>query len=438
MIKLDGKYCDDCIVYSDSVEQSAMDLIQGMLDSRLSKGKRIRIMPDVHAGTNIVIGFTMQLGESVNPEHIGVDIGCGMRMHRIPKLNVSLEKLDEAIRGNVPMGFDVHDKAMLTTCYYDYKHCNEQLQLFVKKYNETFGRSYVLADDYFNDAWLKRKLSDVGCSIDKFNGSIGTLGGGNHFIEFGKDDDDQFYFTIHSGSRNFGLRVEKHWADKMRKDRLVYDKDELRNLVATITSSAETEEDRRDIPNKIAKLYDGAKRPGDCLEGTDAIGYFTDMIFAQEYARMNRSFIAKLINDILGIQISDKLETYESVHNYIDFSDMMIRKGAIRANVDDVIIIPFNMRDGILLCRGKSNADWNFSAPHGSGRLMSRTAAKKSILMEDFRASMEGIVSSSVCESTLDESPFAYKDAREIEDAIAPTAEVICRIKPILNIKSNK
>lgn len=362
MLEIKGEYGKDCKIFIDEVESSAMSTIYGILNHPVSQNKKVRIMPDVHDGVDIVIGFTMPLGDMVNPNHIGVDIGCGVLTAELPKLNYTLQEIDERIRGAIPMGFSHRDKAKII---FDLPEGIEDT-------------CYKLGLDY-------------GGVVKQ----IGTLGGGNHYIEIGESK-GRYFISIHTGSRNFGLQVCKYHAKQAQNHQKGYS----------------------------------------YLKGVEMVEYFKDMKIAQQFARINRQTILHDILETLGMKIDVKKDSFDTIHNYIDFGRGIIRKGAISAEKGEKIAIPMNMRDGVLICIGKGNEDWNFSAPHGAGRILSRGAAKKSIKIDDFAATMEGIYSSSVSESTLDESPFAYKDMNTIIECIGDSVDVIDIVKPVLNIKA--
>lgn len=427
MIELKGKYNRDCKIFVDDLESEAYSIIYSILNERASENVPIRIMPDTHVGKDIVIGFTMPLTKSVNPNHIGVDIGCGMLSCKITKGfdTLNLKEVDEKIRKNIPMGFNVHNKNKTVL---DYAALNTSIDMFIKKYNKKFAtdfKSLSVDEDYINKLCKKIEIN-----IRTFENSIGTLGGGNHFIEIGKDSNSDIWITIHSGSRNFGNMVCKYYANKAKTA------DSKSNNYAK-----ELEEIKISVSNKneLPKVIEELKNKHDLglnkkyISGKLMFDYCFDMVIAQFYADYNRLTMLSIIKDVLKIKTK---ETIMSIHNYIDFDDFFIRKGAIRSYKGEKMIIPFNMRDGILICEGKSNEDWNFSAPHGAGRVLSRSKAYESLDLEDFKNSMEGIYSTSVCRSTLDEAPAAYKDALFIENAIKPTVDIIDRIKPILNIKA--
>lgn len=428
MLELKGKYNKDCKIFIDEVEPEALSLIQSILDQRVSESVPIRIMPDVHTGKGIVIGFTMPLTDMLNPSHIGVDIGCGIACAKFSRTtSMDLEKIDKGIRERVPMGFELHDHVTLKNIAYD--EVNRIADIFTKKYNERFGTSYI--PTIYSEKWLDETISEIGIDHTKIFNAIGSLGGGNHFVEIGKDTKGDYWITIHSGSRNFGLRVAEYWISESKKDVFVASEEYNKELDDIRFNTR----DKNSIPEKIKKLKErySLRISKEFLHDKNLFCYLEDMIFTQQYALWNRIAILEIIKKIIGIKKFD--EVIHSVHNYVDFNDFIIRKGAIASYLGQKMIIPLNMRDGILLCEGRSNIDWNNSAPHGAGRIMSRSVAKASIDLDKFKKSMKGIYSSSVSRDTLDESPFAYKNSKIIENAIEPTAIILDRIMPILSIK---
>lgn len=359
MIQLEGKYNKDCKIFIDDIEESVLQMIYKILDDEVSLDVPVRIMPDTHAGSDIVIGFTMPVTDRINPNHVGVDIGCGVLAKEIYKPEMSLKEMDERIRKIIPMGFSHRNKSY---------------------YKDEFPPYNKLA-------------TKIGLNPENVARQLGTLGGGNHFIEIGKTEDDRWFLLIHSGSRNFGLNVCNYHAKKA-------------------------------LANGSKYLFDEELKE-----------YLEDMEIAQIFALDNRIAIMCNIIEELDLPYPGK-GCIDTVHNYIDMDDFIIRKGAVKAAKGQLLVIPMNMRDGVLLCKGKGNPDWNYSAPHGAGRVLSRSEAKKKLQMEEFEKEMKGIYSSSVCESTLDESPMAYKDAKIIQECIGDTVEIIDLIKPVLNIKS--
>ena len=405
----------------------------------------IAIMPDTHAGKGVVIGFTMPMTDKIIPNVVGVDVGCGMLSTNIGQdLLAPYESLEAHIREVVPTGMNIHaDQMFNIERDFPWKDCNLKLNKFIQNYNHTFNTnidSSKYANLYSYD-WFISKCKQIGTEPKKVIGAIGTLGGGNHFSEFGKSKfTNDIWFTIHCGSRNFGLKVCEYHQNIAKQ--IIIDK-RLNKLQAEVLRIRNTVA-RKDIESAIKNArktlgldFDGNFSGLEYLEGDDAFNYYVDMIFAQQYADTNRNAIANLIMAYLQKYDSTlcKKEEISSIHNFIDFDDLIIRKGAIRSYIGEKIIIPFNMSDGLLICEGKSNSKWNYSAPHGAGRVMSRAEAKRNITLEQFADSMNGIYTTSICNAVIDESKFAYKDSAMIEAAIEPTATIIDKIIPIINIK---
>lgn len=404
-MELLGKY-NSAKVFTDNLEEGAKEQIVRLLDQEFIEGSKVRIMPDVHQGMGCVIGFTANMGDKVIPNIVGVDIGCGMLTVELANIDIDLPKLDKIIHNKIPSGRHVH-----------------------KSRKEPFDR-----------------LQDLHCFRDlrntrRIERSIGTLGGGNHFIEVGTDSKDNKYLVIHSGSRNLGTQVANYY-QRLAID-LASGKEEYFQRKEKLIEDYKAKGKRNEINkalNSLKKEYKGnqPKYPKDLcyLSGKYREMYLNDMKICQEYASLNRETMADIIlSSLLGKSL-DEFSYFETVHNYIDFRDNIIRKGAISAYEGEKILIPINMRDGSILAVGKGNPDWNYSAPHGAGRLMSRTVAKEGLTLEDFKKTMEGIYSTSVHEGTLDESPFAYKPIDEILDNMKEAAEIIDIIKPIYNYKA--
>ncbi|WP_422484900.1 RtcB family protein [Gudongella sp. DL1XJH-153] len=353
-------------IFAENLEEGAQEQIKRFLDQDYMEGKKVKIMPDVHQGMGCVIGLTAEMGDIVIPNIVGVDIGCGILLVKLGRRAISLEELDRFIRSMIPSGTKIHRDNRFTDPEIERLKCLKHLK----------GR-------------------------ERFQRSLGTLGGGNHFIEIGKDSKDRLYLVIHSGSRNLGKQI----ADYYQK-------------------------------LAVKTCRDGYPKDLCYLKGKEKEDYLHDMKIAQNYAKINREGIAGIIlREFYGESLSD-FEHFHTIHNYIDFRDNITRKGAISAYKDEKLLIPINMRDGSILGRGKGNSDWNFSAPHGAGRLLSRRDAKKEGSLKEFRETMKGIYSTSVHEGTLDESPFAYKPMEEIIEGIGETVEIIERIIPIYNYKA--
>ena len=417
MKELQGTYGKDCKVFTDNIEPQALETIQKLLDNPVTEGKPVRIMPDTHDGKGIVIGFTMPVGEWVNPNHIGVDIGCGMLCARItstitPDMYMDI---DQRIREVVPMGFDIHNPSDTVDLWH--------YLVFDWLWNDPL--SEVDRWDMFGHAGAKRRTIKIGMEFGTWRDSIGTLGGGNHFIELGRSENTgHYYLTIHSGSRNFGKRVCDYHAKNLDgyKKMLAEEVEHIKQTLPKQQWEAAIKLAKKRLQGREGYLTGEAKEE-----------YLKDMYTAQAYASVNRYTMLHLILRAMNWKCGEVIET---VHNYINPQDNIIRKGAVSAHEGEKLIIPMNMADGILLCLGKGNKDWNCSAPHGAGRLFSRTAAREQLSMDEFKQRMTNVYSTSVCPETLDESPMAYKPTDEIRSLIEPTVEVLDVIKPVINLKA--
>lgn len=393
MFDIKGKFTNAKVMI-DNIDENCMAQIVEMINNEAFTNP-VAIMPDCHSGKGSVVGFTMPVGEKIIANVVGVDIGCGMLSFNIGKINIDHVEFDRKVREKIPFGINVNDKSKVR-----------------------------LMDS------VKEVCDRIGMDFDYAVKSIGSLGGGNHFIEIGKSaNTGDIWITIHTGSRNFGKKICEYWQNIASMKDVPDVKEELKKIKA---SYPKNEWDRRIKDFKI-QVNNVKKSPLDYLEGKNKAGYLKDMKVAQEYSKLNRQVIMLDILNILDVLYVDCIET---IHNYIDFNDAIMRKGAIRSYVGERMIIPFNMRDGILICEGKSNPEWNYSAPHGAGRVYSRSRAKAELNMDKFEKDMEGIFSTSVCQGTIDECPDAYKDAKVIEACIEPTATILDRIIPIHNMKS--
>lgn len=382
-------------VFGEIVEQEAIDQITELAEFEPYLHTKIRIMPDVHAGKGCTVGTTMTVSDKLTPNLVGVDIGCGMYVVPLGKGNLDLLRLDEVINERVPSGTHIHASIKFKFQELEELRCIESL------------------------------------NMDKANASIGTLGGGNHFIEVDLDSEGIHYLVIHSGSRNLGVKVCNHY-----QCRAVKDMSDTREEVSAVIAKLKAEGREREIEAAIKSIK--AKEFPERLayvSGEALADYLHDMAITQRYASFNRETMAHVIVDGLGLRV-DWTQSFHTVHNYIDVDNGILRKGAVSAQAGERLIIPMNMRDGSLICIGKGNADWNYSAPHGAGRLMSRSKAKEAIPMTDFTDSMSGIYTTSVCEATLDEAPQAYKPMEMIVRAIEPTATIERIIRPLYNFKA--
>lgn len=408
MIELKGKY-NTAKVFIDDIEEKAMSQIINLLNQKVFEDCKVRIMTDTHAGAGCVIGFTADIGERVIPNLVGVDIGCGMSVTRFND-NIDLEELDNFIRHNIPHGNSVN------------------------KVNSPFLAHY-LSDDL--NAAIRSVSERTNTDYERHLLSLGTLGGGNHFIEVNEDCEGKKYLVIHSGSRNFGLQVAKYHQkiaedndDNKRKEGI-----NIRNTAVGDLRRQKKYQEADKLYKTLTKTIEENKLPKELcyLMFEDRDRYLEDMGWAQEFASLNRRIIMNTILREFNIKTLDRFET---IHNYINFDDNIIRKGAVSANKGEKIIIPINMRDGSIIAEGKGNDDWNNSAPHGAGRLMSRSKAKEVLSVEDFKDQMTDVFTTSVKESTLDEAPDAYKSMDTILANIKETVSVIDIIKPIYNFKA--
>lgn len=426
-ITLSGKYGKDCKIYSNDLDINSISFLYDILNNPVSENNKIRIMPDVHYGNGCIVGFTMKIQDQINPEHIGCDIGCTVSAiitkTSIPE-NIELEKIDYKIRNQIPTGMNINDKPVI-----DEKDFYKFLRKEYSKAKSSWPE--VLESINIDENYISKMLKRLNMDPSIFYKSLGTLGGGNHFIEISKTDNDTYALIVHSGSRNFGIKVWKYWTNISKNPRKIKNiKEKEREIRNKYKGNGEK------IKESIQKLH---KDPNNIIKGNgylfgeDMIGYLTDMVIAQAYAKYNHITIQNRIIKSLKWRIDDIIW---SVHNYIDFTDHILRKGSTRSYLGEKLLIPLNMKDGTLICEGKSNEDWNYSAPHGLGRRFSRSESKNFITLEDYIKTMKGIYSSSICKETIDESPMAYKDPNYIMNQINDTVTILYRLYPIINIKS--
>lgn len=389
-----NKIGNSVIVYADTFEFEAYDQIKKLTNFDAYLNSKIRVMPDAHAGKGCTVGTTMTITDKITPNLVGVDIGCGMLTIKLKDKNIDLKRIDEIINNEVPHGFSVHKES-------------------IKK----FDFSKLICKNFVD-------LQRASCSI-------GSLGGGNHFIEIGQSvSTGDLYLVIHSGSRKLGSDVCKYYQDKAFQNA-----NEMKTIKENLIKKLKSEHREKDIDKELKKIVKpSADKELAFLTGQDFKDYMNDMSIVQQFATINRNMIAKIIIDLYNLNIDSSFET---IHNYIDFKRMILRKGAVSAEKNEMLLIPINMSDGSLLCKGKGNEDWNYSAPHGAGRLMSRGKAKECINIDDYKNSMKDIYSTSVTLSTIDEAPQAYKSIDEIKNAIVDTVDIIDTIKPIYNFKSH-
>lgn len=392
-------------IFTENIDHEALSQIYTLIKQPAFSECKVRIMPDVHAGAGCVIGFTADLGSKVIPNIVGVDIGCGMLTVSLGNIDIDFEKLDHVIKSYVPSGKSVHESEIVDFPSLETLICTKNL----------------------------KNTHHLACSI-------GTLGGGNHFIEIDGDEAGNKYLVIHSGSRNLGKQVAEIYQRKaienLHEGKKALLKEQAK-LAAELKASGRKKEIQSAL-NHLNKTFKPttAKIPKELcyLEDQNREDYLHDMQICQQFAVENRKQIANIILQHMGWKALDQFET---IHNYIELETNMVRKGAISAKLGEKVLIPINMRDGCILGVGKGNDDWNQSAPHGAGRILSRSQAKEIISLEEFQNSMKGIYSSSVRRDTIDESPMVYKPLQEIIDNIQDTVEIVKIIKPIYNFKAS-
>ena len=398
MLEIKGKV-NTAVCFARVIEDEAIEQIRRMCDTEMTRGSQIRIMPDVHAGKGCTIGTTMTITDKAVPNVVGVDIGCGMYTVKLGKVDIDFEKIDEACH-IIPSGFDTWEGVKWP-------------------FDLTELRCY-------------RELRDA----KRLNRSLGTLGGGNHFIEIDEAADGTKYLVIHSGSRNLGKQVAEYYQQlaidlNQGKEEYLNKRNQIiedykaagrKSEIQTALKAIKWEKKDATVPDDLCYLY-----------GSYLDDYLHDVEICQAFARLSREKMAEVILEHTGLEA---IEAFHTIHNYIDTDEMILRKGAIAAHKGELVLIPINMRDGSVLAYGKGNPDWNYSAPHGAGRIMSRTKAKDVIEMEDYRKAMEGIYTTSVSTATLDEAPMAYKSLEDIIDVIEESVDVIEVLKPVFNYKA--
>ncbi|HDR7338749.1 TPA: RtcB family protein [Bacillus cereus] len=395
MLKLQGKY-NEAKIFTNNVDETAIGQIVDLCNQEFVKDSQIRIMPDTHAGAGCTIGTTMTIQDKIVPNLVGVDIGCGMEVVVIDKKKeeINFDYLDETIRKFVPSGFRIRDKEHRFSKMIDFDGVRAPF------------------------------------TLQRAQKSIGTLGGGNHFVELNEDDKGNVYIVIHSGSRNLGKQIAEYYQN-FAYEQLIDVTSIKDDIIKRLTEEGRAKE--------IQETLRGIQKPKICkelayLEGQGFKDYMNDMNIAQKYAALNRKAMIDEIVTKMDWKITDQFTT---IHNYIDIENMILRKGAISAQKDERVIIPINMRDGSIIAFGKGNPDWNFSGPHGAGRIMSRKKAKESLSLEEFQNTMIEVWTTSVVESTIDEAPMVYKPMDEIIENTKETIDIKHIIKPLYNFKVN-
>lgn len=397
MFDLNGKYAT-ARIFTDNIENEAISQIYELCNQEFVKDCKVRIMPDVHAGKGCTIGTTMEIKDKVVPNLVGVDISCGILCIKLKEKEIDFQQLDDVIRKYVPSGMNIREKA--------------------------------IASSEIRKIGLQKLKCINNINMDRAERSLGSTGGGNHFVEIDIDEEQNLYLVIHSGSRYLGKQVAEYYQKIAINDLSNNTKEKI-----ALIEKLKNEGREKEIECAL-KVFDKPKIPSHLayLEGIHLKNYLHDVGIIQKYAHINRKTIANEIITRMGLTIEEEFTT---CHNYIDLDNMILRKGAISAQKGEKLIIPINMRDGAIIGIGKGNPDWNYSAPHGAGRIMSRSKAKELVSLEEFKKSMSGVWTTSVGQSTIDESPMAYKPIEEIKDNIKDTVTVERIIKPVYNFKAN-
>lgn len=404
MQEVKGKF-NSAKVFTDSVDEKSLQQIQTLCNQEFTSGTKIRLMPDVHAGAGCTIGTTMTIKDKIVPNLVGVDIGCGMETLCIKadsevSKNFNGAELDKIIRKNIPSGFNIRK--------------------FPHGFVEQVDWDKIKGHYNKKRAWL----------------SLGTLGGGNHFIEADRDDEGNLYIVVHSGSRHAGLEIANYYQELAWRQLNGNCESDCKQLIEQLKAEGRTQEIQEKLAELKAQVVTNIPKDLAYLSGEFFDDYINDMKIMQHFALLNRKAMIQVICIGLHVKEEDIIEQFTTIHNYIDTDNMILRKGAVSAQKGEKLLIPINMRDGSIICVGKGNEDWNCSAPHGAGRVMSRKKARENLSLEEFKAEMSGIWSSTVNLDTIDEAPMAYKSMDDILANINPTAEILKIIKPIYNYKA--
>ena len=400
MFTIEGK-ANSAKIFTDLIDDTAVRQIKELCDQEWAAGSKIRIMPDVHAGAGCTIGTTMTITDKAVPNLVGVDIGCGMETVRLKETHIELQKLDKLIYKCIPSGFDI------------------------RKTPHRFAERIDLTELYCYD-----QINPIRAEL-----SIGTLGGGNHFIEADKGSDGAIYIVIHSGSRHLGVETAKYYQEEAFRRLNGCSRTDIDSLIAEYKAQGREKEIQTEIVRLKNEIRTAVPRHLAYCQGELFDQYIHDMKLVQEFAMLNRQAMMDEIIKGMGLHVRERFTT---IHNYIDTEEMILRKGAVSAKAGEKLLIPINMRDGSLICTGKGDPDWNCSAPHGAGRLMSRAAAKHNFTVSEFKKQMDGIFTTSVNAATLDECPMAYKSMEDIVENIGGTVEINDVIKPIYNFKAGE
>ena len=397
MKEVTGKY-NTAKIFTDVVDAASIAQVKELCDQEFCAGSRIRLMPDIHAGAGCTVGTTMTIKDKVVPNLVGVDIGCGMETVKIKEDNLDMVRLDRVIRERIPAGFEVR----------------------------------AAAHKYADRVDLREMRCADRVDLNRARNSVGTLGGGNHFIEVDRDDEGKLYIVVHSGSRHLGLEVAKRYQEAGYK-KISDQRDGLEKLIEELKAAGRQREIQQEIKKYKSEYQCDIPKALAYVDGSLFDDYIHDMKIVQRFAEINRQAIVDEIVSGMGVHAEEQFTT---IHNYIDTDSMILRKGAVSAKRGEILLIPINMRDGSIIGVGKGNEDWNCSAPHGAGRLMSRAKAKEKFTVSEFERQMDGIYTTSVNQETLDECPMAYKSMDAITENIGPTVDILKIIKPVYNFKA--
>ncbi len=399
MLILKGKY-NEAKIFADTADEASVAQVRLLLDQEFTAGSKIRMMPDIHAGAGCTIGTTMTVTDRLVPNLVGVDIGCGMETVVFKEKHLELQKLDKLIYEKIPSGFQVRENT----------------------------------HSYFEQTALEELYCWKQIDQKRAEKSLGTLGGGNHFIEVDQDEQGVNYLVIHSGSRHLGVEVAEYYQQEGYKALNGSTKKDIDKMIEEFKAQGRQKEIQKSIAERKQTVRTDIPKNLAYVSGELFDQYIHDMKIVQDYARLNRLAMLREIVKGMKLHLTDQFTT---IHNYIDTETMILRKGAVSAKKGERLLIPVNMRDGSLICVGKGNADWNESAPHGAGRLMSRSAARQSFTVSEFKKQMSGIYSTSVNQETLDECPMAYKAMDDIVKHLSDTAAIEKVIRPIYNFKAS-
>jgi RNA-splicing ligase RtcB len=405
MIEISGKH-NTARVFTNTLDEYSRSQIENLCNQSFVEGSLIRLMPDVHAGAGCTIGTTMTIGNKIVPNLVGVDIGCGMetvviKAGELCAMDFDPARLDEIIHSHIPSGMDIRET------------------------EHDFTRTISFRD-----------IRCPAINLARARKSIGTLGGGNHFIEAARDDENNLYFVVHSGSRHLGTEIAEYYQEEAWRQLNKNRREDIAEFIAQMKAEGREKEIQHELPRVKAQVITDVPEDLAYVSGALFDDYINDMRITQHFALINRKAMMSIILRELKIPEGAVFEQFSTIHNYIDTDSMILRKGAVSAKTGEKLIIPINMRDGSLICEGLGNPDWNYSAPHGAGRIMSRAKAFATLKMDDYEKSMQGIYSTSVNEKTLDESPMAYKNMDDIVANIGPTAKILKTVKPVYNYKA--